>query len=47
MTNAIALFLAALIIGFLALDHYVLAWGAPEFLMRRLIELIDYIAFWR
>jgi hypothetical protein len=47
MTNAIALFLAALILGFLALDHFVLGWGVPAFVMRQLIDLIDALAFWR
>ena len=47
MTNTLAFILAALIIGFLALDHFVLEWGVPAFVMRRLIVLIDYLAFWR
>ncbi|WP_439155218.1 hypothetical protein [Yoonia sp.] len=47
MTNAIALFLAVLILGFLALDHFVLNWDVPTFAMRRLIDLVDYVAFWR
>ena len=47
MTNTIAFCLALLIIGFFTLDHVVLEWGVPTFLMRRLVELIDYLAFWR
>lgn len=47
MTNTIAVFLALLIIGFVMLDHFVLDWGVPAFVLRRLIDLIDYIAFWR
>ena len=47
MTNTLAIILAALTIGFLLLDHMVLGWGVPTFMMRRLVDLIDYLAFWR
>lgn len=47
MTNIIALWLGILIIGFLMLDHFVLEWGVPLFLMRQLADLTEYIAFWR
>ena len=47
MTNTVAFILAVLIIGFVALDHYVLEWGSVPFLFRKLIDLIDYIAIWR
>ncbi|MEJ6398692.1 hypothetical protein [Yoonia sp. 208BN28-4] len=47
MTNGIAIFLALLIIGFFALDHYVLHLDALTFLFRRLIAVIDILAFWR
>jgi hypothetical protein len=47
MTNSIAVFLGLLIIGFVALDHFVLHWEVPVFLMRKLATLIEYIAFWR
>ncbi len=47
MTNAIAIFLGLLIIGFLALDHYVLHLDAVTFLFRKLISLIDILTFWR
>ena len=47
MTNTIALIFAILICAFVALDHYVLEWGAVLFLFRKLLVLIEYIAFWR
>ncbi len=47
MTNTIALWLAALILGFLALDHFVLDWNVPLFLGRKLLDLIEWMAFWR
>ncbi len=47
MTNTIALWLAALILGFLALDYFVLDWDVPVFLGRKLLDLIEWMAFWR
>ncbi len=47
MTNTIAFWLAAAILGFLALDYFVLDLQAPVYLGRKLLELIEYIAFWR
>lgn len=47
MTNGVALFLAVLIIGFFTLDHYVLHLDALQFLFRRMISVIDILAFWR
>jgi len=47
MNNIIALWLAALILGFLALDYFVLGFDVPIFLGRKLLELLEYIAFWR
>jgi hypothetical protein len=47
MTNKTAVFLGLLIVGFFALDHFVLHWDAPVFLMRKLVALIEYLAFWR
>lgn len=47
MTNTIAVWLGLMIIGFLMLDYFVLEWDVPTFLLRKLIDLIDYIAFWR
>ena len=47
MTTRLALILAGLIAGFFALDAYVLHWGAGVFLLKRLLDLISYIAIWR
>ena len=47
MTNAVAFWLAALIVGFLALDLFVLGWEVPLFLGRKFLALLEYIAFWR
>ena len=47
MTNTIAIWLAVLVLGFLALDHFYLNWNVPVFLGRELLEFIEYLAFWR
>ncbi|WP_342075940.1 hypothetical protein [Yoonia sp. SS1-5] len=47
MTNTIALSLGILIIAGLMLDQFVLHWDVPQFVMRHLIDLTQYIAFWR
>ena len=47
MTNQIAIGLAVFILGFLALDYFVLHLDALTFILRKLIELIRFIAFWR
>ena len=47
MTNTIAICLGLLILGVFALDHFVLEWELPQFLMQQLIRLTEYIAFWR
>ena len=47
MTNTIALWLGALILGFLALDFLYLDWNVPVFLGRKLLELVEWLAFWR
>ncbi|WP_168769388.1 hypothetical protein [Yoonia sediminilitoris] len=47
MTNPIAIFLGALIIGFFALDHFVLHWNLPVLAMQALAKITAYIAFWR
>lgn len=47
MTNKIALFLAIAIIALFAIDAY--AWGGhmPLFLGKKMIEFLDWLAFWR
>ncbi len=46
MTNRIALGLGLAIAAILTLD-YVFEWGVAVFLGRRLLDLINLIAFWR
>lgn len=47
MTSRLAIILALLIAGFFSLDAYVFEWGAGVFLLKKLMDLITYIAFWR
>jgi hypothetical protein len=47
MTNMLAITLLFLVAGFLALDHYVLHLDVIMFVFRKLIELINKMAFWR
>jgi len=47
MTNSLALWLFGLILGFFLLDAFVLHWDFHVILMRRLIDLLNWIAFWR
>lgn len=47
MTNALAIWIVALLAGFFLLDHFVLHLGAPLFLARKGVDLIEYLAFWR
>jgi len=47
MTNMIAVCIGLFIVGVFALDHYVFEWELPQFLMRQLLRLTEYIAFWR
>lgn len=47
MNNTLAISLVILIIGFLALDHYLLHWEVGLFALRWLIDVITTLAFWR
>lgn len=47
MTNRIAIGLVLCIAAFFMLDHFVLQLDAARFLLRKLIDLIEYVAFWR
>ena len=47
MTNAIALFLGILLIGFFATDAIVYEWDMTNFTIRKFIALIEYLAVWR
>ena len=47
MTDKIALVLVLLIAAILAADLLVFGWDLHVFLGRKLMELTEYIAFWR
>jgi len=47
MTTRLAFILALLIAAFFVLDHFVLHWNAGVFLGKEMLDLINYIAFWR
>ncbi|MDO5528271.1 MAG: hypothetical protein Q4F71_02610 [Paracoccus sp. (in: a-proteobacteria)] len=47
MTNSIALLMALLIGGVLAVDHYWLGGDMPLFLARQFVNLVEYLSFWR
>ncbi len=47
MTNTLAIWIVAFIAGFFLLDHFVLHLGAPLFLARKGMDLLEYLAFWR
>lgn len=47
MTNTLALWLAALILGLIVLDYTVYDLQAGLFLARKGLDLIQYLAFWR
>lgn len=47
MTNPIVVILFLLIAAFIALDMFVLHLGLSVFLGKRLVDLIEWVAFWR
>lgn len=47
MTNKIAIALGLLILAILLADWFVFGWDLHIFLGRRLVQLTEYIAFWR
>lgn len=47
MTNAIAIWLALAIVGFLLLDHFYLGWEVPVFVGRKLMEVIELLKIWQ
>ncbi|MDH2326391.1 hypothetical protein QCN27_05895 [Cereibacter sp. SYSU M97828] len=46
MTNRIALILAAILVVAICVD-LALGWGGTMFAMRKMLDLIDYVMFWR
>jgi len=47
MTNTLAIWLTALVLGLLALDYALADFGASLFLARKGLELLEWLAFWR
>ncbi len=47
MTNQIAIFLGALILIGLGVDYYYFDWSNTIFLARKLVDFIEWLAFWR
>ena len=47
MTNTIAFVLAALILGLFALDAALLHWNLPVMVGREMLQLIEWLSFWR
>jgi len=47
MTTKIAIWLALIILGCLALDYFAFEWANTLFTLRKGLELIEYITFWR
>lgn len=47
MNNQVALFLGALILIGLGVDYMVYDWSGSIFLARKLMNLIEWLSFWR
>ena len=47
MTNGIAVFLALVIMAVLVFDGLANDWQVFLFVMRRFVDLTEYLAFWR
>ena len=47
MTNTLALWLGALILGAFAIDAILLDWSLLTLAMRGMVDLIRWVAFWR
>jgi len=46
LTNRLALILGLLVVGFLTLDQ-MFGWGFGLFLMRKFVDAIEWMSFWR
>lgn len=46
MSNRLAVILGALIVATIALD-LIMGWGGTVFALRKLADLIEWMAFWR
>lgn len=47
VTTKLAFILLGLILAFFVLDYFVLHLDAPVFLARKLVALVEWLAFWR
>jgi len=47
MTNTLAVWLALFVAALLAVDFHQFDWANTVFLMRKLVGLIEWLAFWR
>ena len=47
MTNKIAIYLLVLIAALLAFDYYRFEWQHTVFLLRKFLDLIEWLAIWR
>ncbi|WP_174239145.1 hypothetical protein [Litoreibacter roseus] len=47
MTNRLALVLGAIIVAVIAADLLIFNWNLHLFLGAKLVDLIEYLAFWR
>ena len=47
MTNKLAIFLALLIVAGLGADHRYAEWEYTTFLLRKLLDFVEWLAFWR
>ena len=47
MSNLTNLILGGLVLAFIAIDVLIVHSGATLFLLRKLTDLVEYLAFWR
>ncbi|MDQ2089019.1 hypothetical protein [Marimonas arenosa] len=47
MTNQIAIGLGLFILALVGLDYFLFDWSNLMFLLKKLADLIEYLAFWR
>jgi hypothetical protein len=47
MTNKIAIWIGVIVLGLLSLDFFLYDWAGTIFLLRRGVDLVEWMAFWR
>jgi hypothetical protein len=47
MTNKIAIWLFLIIVALLAFDYHQYEWTNTVFLLRKFLQLMEWLAFWR